>query len=638
MCEPTLRSQLAALAQTFRQATPSKRSDRPRSPRAGRRRLFLLTSTPFDSLGLSPILLRAITEEGYTSPTPIQAQTIPVALSGRDVLGCAQTGTGKTAAFALPVIQSLMSEAVDKSRRGAALPRALVLSPTRELASQIADSFQAYARHTGLSHTTVYGGVSQRHQERALRNGVDILVATPGRLIDLLEQGVVDLSAVRILVLDEADRMLDMGFIQPIRLIAAELSEPRQTLLFSATMPKEIMRLADSLMKNPAKVSVTPEATGELRIAQSVYMVPRGSKPALLQHLLHEGKVARAVVFTRTKHGADKLSKHLNRAGVYADCIHGNKSQSQRERALAGFRSGRNRVLVATDVAARGLDVDGVTHVFNFDLPVEAEAYVHRIGRTGRAGATGEAISFCDTDERQHLRGIERLTGKRFDLITTLPDLKPYFVVPAGAPTNAPAPTQRPEPRPVQRQRPAQTPYQRQAPAPDQRQAPHPRQAPVQPRAPRPFQQPRPAGEGRPVAPHNIGFNNASRSAPAAQPGFNTPRPTGGAAPAGHGAPRSKSNHKGSNGARPMENRPRKPIPSAVRSGPAKPAPASAPVHCEFAAPAARPTSAPRPQRPNRHGKTGGAPFPGQPNRKPGRGPTNGPQHKPGKGAGAHRP
>jgi ATP-dependent RNA helicase RhlE len=374
----------------------------------------------FSTLGLAQPILNALCDEGYDTPTPIQAQTIPTAIEGHDLLGCAQTGTGKTAAFALPILHRLLTER--PAVRGATsattgtLPRALILSPTRELATQIGQSFQTYGRHTGLRVTCVFGGVSQFHQERALRKGVDVLVATPGRLIDLLQQRVVNLSRVSIFVLDEADRMLDMGFIHPIRQIAGVLPTPRQTMLFSATMPKEIMSLADSLLKSPVKVSVSPATLTVPAIAQSIHMVDRQGKLPLLTKLLSDQKAERAVVFTRTKHGADKLCRKLNAAGVLSDSIHGNKAQNQRQRALDGFRTGKSRVLVATDVAARGLDVDGVTHVFNYDLPVDPEAYVHRIGRTGRAGAAGVAISFCDGEERGFLRDIERLIGRRIPL------------------------------------------------------------------------------------------------------------------------------------------------------------------------------------------------------------------------------
>lgn len=370
----------------------------------------------FKSLHLAEPLLKALHEEGYDNPTPIQAQSIPLIMASKDVLGCAQTGTGKTAAFAVPILHRLMQDAPDKSRKGPALPRVLVLSPTRELATQIGDSFATYGRHTGLVHTVIFGGVSQFHQVKALHKGVDILVATPGRLIDLMEQRLVTLSSVKIFVLDEADRMLDMGFIKPIQRIAAAIPKgvtQRQTLLFSATMPREIQHLADALLHNPAKVSVTPVSSAAPLIEQQLFHVHKLQKQALLTHLLEEHDSQRAVVFTKTKHGADKVQRKLNQSGITAEAIHGNKAQNYRTRALAAFRDGRSRVLVATDVAARGLDVDDVTHVFNYDLPMEPEAYVHRIGRTGRMGKQGLAISFCDAEERDLLRQIERLTGKK---------------------------------------------------------------------------------------------------------------------------------------------------------------------------------------------------------------------------------
>ncbi len=397
--------------------------------------------TTFSSLDLAPPILRALRDEGYETPTPIQAQAIPHALDGRDILGCAQTGTGKTAAFALPILDHLVEEGV-ADQRGRRLPRALILSPTRELAGQIAESFATYGRHTRLRHAAIYGGVSQHGQEKALARGVDILVACPGRLIDLLEQRIIDLSEVEILVLDEADRMLDMGFINPIRRIAAELPEDRQTLLFSATMPREILALADSLLTDPVRVTVTPVASAAPRIHQSVYMVARQQKQALLHHLIDHHGITRTLVFTRTKHGADKVARRLNRAGIAAEAIHGNKSQNQRQRALDGFRAGKSRVLVATDVAARGLDIDDVSHVFNFDLPAEPEAYVHRIGRTGRAGAAGSAIAFCDREERTLLRDIERLSGKKIEAVTelpALPDLPEAPATPAQSGSRAPA-------------------------------------------------------------------------------------------------------------------------------------------------------------------------------------------------------
>lgn len=367
----------------------------------------------FDKLGLSPALLRAVTAEGYTTPTPIQAASIPPVLAGRDVLGCAQTGTGKTAAFSLPILDLLSEDGADRRRGGRRLPRVLILSPTRELATQIADSIRTYGRHTRLKHVVIYGGVSQHRQVRALDAGVDIIVATPGRLMDLMEQGFVDLTEVETFILDEADRMLDMGFIQPIRQIAQSIPQDRQTLLFSATMPASISKLANSLLRDPVRISVTPVASAAPLIDQTLYMVPGEQKAALLVHMLQDAEIESAVVFVRTKHGADRLTKRLTKGKIRAESIHGNKSQNQRQRALDSFRSGQARVLVATDVAARGLDVDGITHVFNFDLPNEPEAYVHRIGRTGRAGATGFAISFCSREERGFLRSIERLVGER---------------------------------------------------------------------------------------------------------------------------------------------------------------------------------------------------------------------------------
>jgi ATP-dependent RNA helicase RhlE len=373
----------------------------------------------FSELRLSAPILRALEQEGYTTPTPIQQKAIPVVMAGSDVLGCAQTGTGKTAAFALPLLNRLMEAPVDKAARGPRKARVLVLAPTRELAVQIGESFATYGRDTGLSGTVIYGGVSQFHQERALRRGVDVIVATPGRLLDLMEQRLVDLSAIEALVLDEADRMLDMGFIQPIRRIAASTPSSRQTLLFSATMSKPIAQLAESLLREPVKIAVNPVASAAPKIDQSLFMIDRGRKQTLLTHLLRAPGVTRALVFTKTKHGADKVGKRLTQAGIVSETIHGNKAQNARKRALDRFRSGQARVLVATDVAARGLDVDMISHVFNMDLPMEPEAYVHRIGRTGRAGATGIAVSFCDSQERGLLRDIERLIGGKIPLQAT---------------------------------------------------------------------------------------------------------------------------------------------------------------------------------------------------------------------------
>jgi ATP-dependent RNA helicase RhlE len=373
----------------------------------------------FTDLSLSPVLLRAIAQEGYTTPTPIQAKAIPLCLEGKDVLGCAQTGTGKTAAFVLPILHRLMAQPVDKSQRGPSKARALILSPTRELASQIGESIARYGRDTGLLHTVIYGGVSQFHQEKSLRRGVDIIIATPGRLLDLMEQRLVDLRSVQTFVLDEADRMLDMGFINPIRQIARDIPKARQTLLFSATMPGSIMELADSLLTNPTKVSVAPQARTADKIEQSLYMVGRMQKFSLLDLLLKDASASRVVVFSKTKHGAEKLGKRLGQAGISAETIHGNKAQNARKRALDCFRSGKARVLVATDVAARGLDIDDVTHVINYDLPMEPEAYVHRIGRTARAGASGKAISFCDHEEMGLLRDVQKLLGAKIPLIPT---------------------------------------------------------------------------------------------------------------------------------------------------------------------------------------------------------------------------
>jgi ATP-dependent RNA helicase RhlE len=364
----------------------------------------------FTDLGLVPAILEALRADGYERPTPIQAQSIPPALAKRDVLGIAQTGTGKTAAFALPIIQRLVTEL----RPGVKLPvgrkpKALVLAPTRELAAQIAESFASYGRHTPVRFAVIFGGVGQGPQVRAIQQGIDILVATPGRLIDLLQQRLVNLSEISFFVLDEADRMLDMGFIEPIRKISALLPRERQTMLYSATMPKEIRHLADALLRDPVTVTVTPVSSAVDRIDQKLYFVLKAQKTQLMIHLFDTLGMERAVVFTKTKHGADRLARKLKAAGIGSEAIHGNKAQNQRIRALDAFRSGRSPVLVATDVAARGLDIDDVTHVVNYDLPMEPEAYVHRIGRTARAGKSGHAISFCDVEERGLLKQVERL-------------------------------------------------------------------------------------------------------------------------------------------------------------------------------------------------------------------------------------
>ncbi|MCC6557727.1 MAG: DEAD/DEAH box helicase [Polyangiaceae bacterium] len=365
----------------------------------------------FSDLKLIDPLLRAVAAEGYDAPTPIQQQAIPPVLEGRDLLGCAQTGTGKTAAFALPILQRLSA-----SPRSRAI-RALVLAPTRELAAQIGERFEAYGQHLGLRTAVIFGGVGKGAQIAALRRGVDVLVATPGRLLDLCADRAVALGGVEHLVLDEADRMLDMGFIHDVRRVVAMLPARRQTLLFSATMPPDIRDLAGSVLHRPVEVAVAPIAATADRIEQRVFFVERSDKRALLEHLLGDGSIRRALVFTRTKHGANRVAEQLNRARIGAAAIHGNKSQNARERALADFKQGATRVLVATDIAARGIDIDDVTHVINYDLPNVAESYVHRIGRTARAGASGIALSFCDGEERAYLADIERLIRTRLSVV-----------------------------------------------------------------------------------------------------------------------------------------------------------------------------------------------------------------------------
>jgi ATP-dependent RNA helicase RhlE len=362
----------------------------------------------FDNLSLIPPLLRAVAAEGYTRPTPIQAQAIPHVLARRDLLGIAQTGTGKTAAFVLPIVQNLLARPA--ARRGL---RVLVLAPTRELASQIGESFATYGKHTTIHATVIFGGVGQEPQVQALRRHPEVLVATPGRLLDLMNQRHVDLSTVEVLVLDEADRMLDMGFIHDVRKIVAAVPRKRQTLFLSATMPDEVSALAKNILSDPVRVEVTPVATTAEKIAQSVHFVDKADKRRLLSHLLEDAALARVLVFTRTKHGANRVVKDLLKDGYSAEAIHGNKGQSARERALRNFKDGTTRVLVATDIAARGIDVDGITHVVNFDLPNIPESYVHRIGRTARAGAEGIAISFCDGEERAFLADIEKLIRQR---------------------------------------------------------------------------------------------------------------------------------------------------------------------------------------------------------------------------------
>jgi ATP-dependent RNA helicase RhlE len=366
----------------------------------------------FDSLELIEPLQRAVAAANYESMTPIQAKAIPPLLDGRDVLGCAQTGTGKTAAFLLPIIHKLGSERLpDKP-----VIRALILTPTRELAAQIGESFETYSKFLDLHHQVIFGGVNQRPQVSSLRKGIDVLVATPGRLLDLHGQGHIDFSDVSFFVLDEADRMLDMGFINDIRKVLAMLPKRKQNLLFSATMPDSIVRLASGFLDSPIRIEVDPQSTTVERITQTLMYVDRTDKKSLLTDLLRGDEVESAIVFTRTKHGANRVTKDLNSAGIDAAAIHGNKSQGARIRALAGFKAGELRVLVATDIASRGIDVEGVSHVFNYELPNIPESYVHRIGRTGRAGREGIAIAFCDETENSYLRDIERLIGQRLEL------------------------------------------------------------------------------------------------------------------------------------------------------------------------------------------------------------------------------
>jgi superfamily II DNA/RNA helicase len=362
--------------------------------------------TSFQDFGLADPIARALKEENYHTPTPIQAQTIPFAITGRDVIGIAQTGTGKTASFALPILHRLLENRIKPQPKGC---RVLVLSPTRELSGQILDSFNAYGRHLRLTSTLAIGGVPMGRQVRALMGGVEVLVATPGRLLDLMQGNALKLNQVEFLVLDEADRMLDMGFIHDIRKIVAKLPQRRQTLFFSATMPKDIADLAEQMLRDPARVAVTPVASTAERIDQRIIQVDHTAKPAILAELLKSEPVNRALVFTRTKHGADKVVRSLAKAGIAADAIHGNKSQNHRERVLAAFRNGDIRTLVATDIAARGIDVDGISHVVNFEIPNVPETYVHRIGRTARAGADGIAISLCAGEEHAYVRDIEKL-------------------------------------------------------------------------------------------------------------------------------------------------------------------------------------------------------------------------------------
>lgn len=371
----------------------------------------------FSQLDIIDPILKALEEEAYTSPTPIQEQSIPIVLAGEDLLACAQTGTGKTAAFAIPIIQLLQQAGFDHKKK----IKALVLSPTRELAIQIGESFTAYGRHTKLKNTVIFGGVNQNPQVNTLKNGVDILIATPGRLLDLMNQGFVSLRDVEFFVLDEADRMLDMGFIHDIKKLLTVLPKKRQSLFFSATMPPEILKLASAILNSPKQVSVSPVSSTAEIIDQYIYFVDKGNKNALLVELLKNKEIKTALVFTRTKHGADKVVKHLLKYNIKAEAIHGNKAQNARQKALNNFKAQTTRVLVATDIAARGIDVDNLEYVFNFEMSNIAETYVHRIGRTGRAGAEGTAISFCDAEEKAYLKDVEKLIGKKIPVIDNHP-------------------------------------------------------------------------------------------------------------------------------------------------------------------------------------------------------------------------
>ncbi len=388
----------------------------------------------FHNLNVSKSLLRIIKQAGYTEATPIQSQTIPHILDGRDIVGCAQTGTGKTAAFVLPIIQTL------DANPAKGFIRVLVLAPTRELAAQIGEEFDRFSQRSRLKHAVIFGGVGQQPQVDAIRRGVDILVATPGRLLDLMNQKIIRLNRVEVFVLDEADRMLDMGFIHDVKRIIRTLPQKRQTLLFSATMPQEIQDLSRNILSKPVKVEVDPQATTVDKIAQSIFFVEGSEKRKLLKHILEDSASERVLVFTRTKHRANNLAKQLSRARIPAEAIHGNKSQTARTRALANFKSGRTSILVATDIAARGLDIDAVTHVINFDLPNIPESYVHRIGRTARAGASGIAYSFCDIDERAYLKDIEKLIRQRIAVIPDHPYKSEFKAPPA---INPPGKTRR---------------------------------------------------------------------------------------------------------------------------------------------------------------------------------------------------
>ena len=377
----------------------------------------------FEKLNLIQPLQTALSNEGYTIPTPIQSQAIPVILERKDLIGCAQTGTGKTAAFALPILQILSAER--EARKSKRIIKSLILTPTRELALQISESFNAYGKHTGLKNAVIFGGVSQRAQTLKLREGVDILIATPGRLLDLINQRYINLNTIKLFVLDEADRMLDMGFINDVKKIIEKLPARRQTLLFSATMPSEIIKLANTILVNPVKIEVSPEQKTVETVNQAVYFVTKADKKKLLIHLLKNENIESALVFTRTKRSADVVTRVLNDAKIHADSIHGNKSQQARQRALNNFKLNRTRVLVATDIAARGIDIEKLSHVFNYDIPEFAEAYIHRIGRTARAGLGGTALSFCDPEELSYLSSINRMIRQPISVV----DDHPYKMI-----------------------------------------------------------------------------------------------------------------------------------------------------------------------------------------------------------------
>ncbi len=398
----------------------------------------------FEKLNLITPILHALQTEGYTQPTPIQEQAIPVILKRRDLLGCAQTGTGKTAAFAIPMLQMLYKDREHAPEKGQRAIKALILTPTRELAIQIGESFAAYGKHTAMKHLVIFGGVSQLAQTQALKSGVDILIATPGRLLDLISQRFVHLNQLKYFVLDEADRMLDIGFINDVKKIITRIPAQRQTLFFSATMPPDIAKLADAILTDPVKVEVTPVSSTAEKVKQAVYFVEKGDKRSLLLHVLKDKAITSALVFTRTKHGADKVAKALNKEGVSADAIHGEKSQNARQRALSNFKNGTIRVLVATDIAARGIDVEELSHVINFELPNVPETYVHRIGRTGRAGASGIALSFVDDEEKAYLKDIHKVTAQTIPVIADHP--YPMSVSRSAMPTTPPPPSFKPKP------------------------------------------------------------------------------------------------------------------------------------------------------------------------------------------------